>query len=45
MAQPRKEKICKYCTYFIPETNLLEAECTADEDPESEEYCDFFERR
>jgi hypothetical protein len=40
----RKDKICKYCRHFIPEESDLEAECTVDEDPESEEFCESFEK-
>jgi len=45
MKSPRKEKICPYCIYYIPETENMEGECKADEDTEAEAYCETFEKK
>ena len=44
MPEPRKYKICKYCKNYQCETSEVEGECTVEEDIESTEFCDYFER-
>ena len=40
----RKNKICPRCKHFVPETEVLEAECEMDEDVNLPDWCDSFER-
>ena len=41
---PRKDKICNFCRNYVPETKELEGECEVDEDINSEEYCESYEK-
>lgn len=41
----RKDKICRNCINYIPETKELEPDCLLDEDVSSNEYCELFEKR
>jgi len=44
MSEPRKVKICPYCSNCVPGTENCEPECELDNDVESEDYCDDFDR-
>lgn len=41
----RKDKICRFCSNFILETEEYEAECLVDEDIDSTEFCESMEKR
>jgi len=41
----RKDKICLFCSNFVPETDEYEAECLVDEDVDSFEFCDSMEKK
>lgn len=44
-AKKRKDKICIYCSSYISETKELEGECLIDEDINSFEFCECFEKK
>lgn len=44
MEEKRKDKICKFCKWYEPPTATLEGECGVDEDIESEEWCEAYEK-
>ena len=41
----RKHKICPKCRCYMPETEILQGECDADEDINIGEFCYSFERK